>query len=217
MERVEEKYIIEYIKDMINSARLNKSVDVKDYKYHHNTKYQYTPSCLTHGILSQKELAKLNGEELTEEQLYKLHDEGHVNGSEDISLSIPNLDDLYLGESEYNPFTSIVTDILISKNVKARRFSNNYGNEFLTKDRIPKEEFRSVDFRLLKYIIEFQNGKILHISKEEAINNMILYYNSLRLIAEKMKTMDIPFREMSEENITLDIDKVSKNKELILK
>ncbi len=46
---------------------------------------------------------------------------------------------------------------------------------------------------------------------------MILYYNSLRLIAEKMKTMDIPLREMSEKNITLDIDKVSKNKELILK
>lgn len=217
MERIEEKYIVEYIRDMINSSRLNKSVDVKDYKYHHNTDYDKTPSCLMHGILSQRELAKLRGEELTKEQLYKLHDEGHVNGSEDISLSIPDLDDLYDYEEEYNPFTSTVTDILISKNVKAGRFSNNYGNEFLAKDRISPKEFRAVDFRLLKYITEFQNGKISFKTKEEAINNMILYYNSLRLIAEKMKTMDIPFREMSEENITLDIDKVSKNKELILK
>lgn len=217
MERIEEKYIVEYIRDMINSSRLNKNVDVKDYKYHHNTKYQDTPSCLTHGILSQKELAKLRGEELTDEQLYKLHDDGHVNGSENISLSIPFLDDLYDGEEEYNPFIASETDILISKNVKAGRSSNNYGNEFLAKDRISPKEFRSVDFRLLKYIIEFENSKLSFKSREEAINNMILYYNSLRLIAKKMKTMDIPLREMSEKNITLDIDKVSKNKELILK
>ena len=58
MERIEEKYIVEYIRDMINSSRLNKSVDVKDYKYHHNT--PFSESSLFESKLIQSKIVFLN-------------------------------------------------------------------------------------------------------------------------------------------------------------
>lgn len=205
---LDEKYILEYIKDQILSLKVA-AVDVKDFKYHHNSKYSKTPSIIYNGILSQNEFAKLNNTVLSEEQKLAFSDEYFVNGDNNISLSIVGLKDLDPKKMVYNPFSSTETDILISKDVRAFRSSANYDNEFLARNKIENSYFKSVDVRLLKYIND----------ENSSIKQAIEYYNNLKLIAQALidTKLDIPLREMSKENITLDIEKAAKARQLILK
>ena len=208
---VDKKYIKEYLEDTLNSYRI-KPKDIDENLYHHNSSYKDGASIVKNGILSLKELNKKNIIKLSEEQL-KLYDDrtSHVNGTDGISLSIVGLTDLYRDEDEYNPFTSNSLDIIISREVQARRSSIHYGNEFIASKRISSKLFKSIDVRLFKLIDK--------IDYEQDLTRLIENYNHLLDIAKviKEKQIDICLREMSYENITLDIDKLSRSSKILFR
>jgi len=142
---LEEKYILEYIRTMLSDAKI-KSETVESDLFHHNSSYSKTPSIIRNGILSIKELNARGIERFSEKDLRILSDiSSHINGSECVSLSLTGLKDLYQDESEYNPLTSLDTDILVSKEITARRSTEHYGNEYLVSESITPDKFKSVD------------------------------------------------------------------------
>lgn len=220
MEKIElcEKEAIEYVKDMLLTYK--KSVeDVKNAKYHHNTLYENTPSIIRDGILSKSERLRLENRSLNDKEKLIYYDENCVNGLDNISLSVVGLNDLYRDELEYSPLGTRVTDILISSDIMASRCTQNYGNEFLVSKMIKNSDFRSIDVRLLTELDEIYQKKFFRETKEQKLNWFIQNYNYLKLIAQALidNNLDIPLREMSNENITLDIYAVAKGPELVLK
>lgn len=209
---IEEKYVLEYIKDMINDYRI-KSVEVNNAKYHHNTSYKNVPIILKYGILSLNELNRLGLRNDTTEFLKKMSvEESHINGIDGISLSVVGLTDLYSNEEEYDPYIPGVADFIISSDLTPMsRFNYHYGNEFVYKKVIPVEKIKSLDVRILKLL-----------DKQKDLSNIkkvIDNYNALKEIALIMKELqvDMPLREMSEDNLTIDIDKMANTPRLILK
>lgn len=206
---LEEKFVLEYIRDELNSFKIM-SKEVNDARYHHNASYENLSSILRHGILSLLESNKLGITKYTEEDLYIMNDiTSHVNGNDSISLSVVGLNDLYLNEDEYNPYSPNYVDLIISSDVKARRSSIRYGNEFLVQDKIGVNKIKSVDIRLLNQIEQ----------KKYDIQKIIRNYNYLREFALTIKelNLDVLLREMSSDNLTLDIDKISKTPQIVLK
>lgn len=208
---LEKEYIKEYLHDTLNSHRI-KTKNIEEGLYHHNSSYQFGVSIVKNGILSLEELNKKQIIKLSEEQL-KLYDDtySHVNGANGISLSIVGLTDLYRDEDEYNPFDSNKLDIIVSKQVQARRSSTHYGNEFIASKKISSKLFESIDVRLIKFLE--------NIKHESDITKLIENYNHLLDIAKaiKEKGLDISIREMSNENITLDVEKLSNSPKIIVK
>lgn len=211
---LEEKYIHEYILDTINSIRL-KNKNVKEY-YHHNSEYKDAPSICLHGILSLKELNKKGITNYSETVLKTLDDiESHVNGNDSISLSRVGLDDLYENELEYNPYSPNLVDFIVSDEVKARRSSIHYGNEYLIHERIELDKLMAIDIRLLKLLDQRKTN-----ISEDFIKKVIKKFNYLKDIAIAMKQseLDIPLRERSrKEDYELDIDKLSTISQIKLK
>ena len=74
--------------------------------------------------------------------------------------------------------------------------------------------FKSIDLRILKYVVEFKNSQNLH-----SIRDLIEKYNYLSKISQSLldNNLDIPMRDMSFDNITLDKEKVIELPKLILK
>lgn len=208
---LERRNVSEYLQDTLNSYRI-KPRNIEDGLYHHNTAYEYGTSVIKNGVLSLKELNRKKIINLTEEQI-KLYDDtsSHVNGADGISLSIVGLTDLYRDEDEYNPFDSNSLDIIISKEVKAGRSSIHYGNEFIASTKISSKLFESIDVRLISFL-----EKIKH---ESDITKLIEKYNHLLDIAKaiKEKELDISIREMSRENLNLDIEKLSNSQKVFIK
>lgn len=212
---LEEKYVLEYIKTMLNEYRQN-FTEIPDYKYHHNRGYQTAPIVCKHGILTISDLHKKGICTYTEEQLRRLSDsDSHINGIDSVSLASDDLSMLYPNELEYDPFCPDKVDFLISSDVKARIATGHYGNEYITlHGSIPVDKIKSVDIRLIQLIDLCCNSKMHNIT--EIIEN----YNSLKEIALSMKksNLTIPLREMSnQDNFNLDIDKLSETKKIILK
>lgn len=203
---LEEKYILEYIKDILNDLRL-KSTNISD-KYHHNSSYKDASSICRYGILSLNDLNKLGITNYTKEFLEKMNDtESHINGNNKVSLSVVGLNDLYKDEFEYIPFDSNLVDFIVSSEIKACRSAIHYGNEFLS-DSINIDKIKSVDIRLLQ-LIEQNNTDL---------KSIIEKYNYLKDIALAIKDskLDIPLREMSS-NFDIDIDKLSNNPKVLKK
>ena len=149
---LEEKYILEYIRDILNDSKIKLAL-INDAKFHHNTSYEDAPSVCRHGILSLADLNKLGIKKYSEDFLRIMNDtESHINGVNAISLSVVGLKDLYSHEEEYCPFSPDQVDFLISSDIKASRTSTHYGNEFLYYSRISVEKLRSIDFRILALI-----------------------------------------------------------------
>jgi len=212
---LEEKYILEYIKTMLNEYR-QKYTNVTDYMYHHNRGYQTAPIVCKHGILTILDQHKKGINHYTEEQLKRLSDtDSHINGIDSVSLSRTGLKDVNLDEDEYDPFDPSMVDFLISGKVSAKRQNEHYGNEFITREgSIPVDMIKSVDIRLIELINLCCN------SQNRNITDIIEKYNYLKEIALSMKesNLNIPLREMSnQDNFDLDIDKLSTTKKLILK
>ncbi len=209
------KFFYEFIKDSFYSCRVQ-SVEIKEAKYHHNTSYEKTPLVIKNGILSLKEIAILENRTLTQTELNRYNDDCHVNGSNQISLSSLDIDYSTVSKKEwlYDPYFPGDTDIRISSSVKAYRNSKNYANEYLVDNKVLNNDFRAIDIRILKLIKESIKKEKPN-DLEEIINN----YNNLKEIAlELLKcNLDIPLREMSEENITLDLFEIIKLPKLILK
>lgn len=207
------------VKENIYSCK-GESKSVTDTKFHHETNIKNVPDVLKNGLLSKRESVKLEGRELTEKEKFIYSDDYHVNGLDYISLSTVEDDfsKMYEWESLYDPFNTIDADIIISKDVKACRNTTNYYNEFLVNDRISTDLFRSIDLRILN-ILNFNFCNSEKNKSESRIKLMIEYYNFLKYIALALKenNLDIPLREVSNEIITLDIDKVIKLPQLQLK
>lgn len=208
---IEEKFSLEYIKDMLSSFKI-KNIEVNNAKFHHNTSYKTTPLILKHGILSLLEMNKLGIKKYSKEVLDKMNDtESHINGIDAISLSIVGLKDLDPKKLEYDPFNSSSVDLLISSDINTRRTTTHYDNEFLCFDSITNDKIKSVDVRLFNLIDKSRNI--------DSIKDIIEKYNLLRDIALTIKelNLDISFREMSDENLTMDVDRVSNAPKLTLK
>lgn len=207
---IEEKYVLEYISDMLSSFK-TKSVQVNNAHYHHNTSYSNTPIILRHGILCLSELNKQGIKKFSKNQLDLYSDiDSHINGINSISLAVVGLTDLYSDEFEYNPFSATGVDLNISSDIRVRRAARHYGNEFLCDTSIGIDKIKAIDIRLLELI---QN------CPDFSIKEKINLYNILREIALtiKQKNIDIPLREMSSGDMALDIDKIVDSPKLILK
>lgn len=202
-----EKLLFEFIEDSIHSCKVN-SVEIENAKYHHNTNYEKAPLLIKNGILSLKERALLEQRTISQDELNKYNDDTHVNGSDQISLSSLDIDHSTISKKEwlYDPYMPSDVDINISSNIKARRNSTNYANEYLVDKKVLNEDFKAIDIRLLKLIKELENKKIDGNKLKKIISN----YNDLKKIAFELQKneLDIPLREMSNENITLDLNKV---------
>lgn len=214
---LEEKYILEYIKDTINSSKTGQ-VAVDKARYHHNTKYCDATSVCHHGILTMSDLKNIGIKNYNEDFFQKMDDiESHINGIGAVSLSVVGLHDLYDGEEEYNPFTPSQVDFLVSSEIKTGRFAVHYGNEFLSQESIGVDKLRSIDIRLLKLIEVIESG---YSSGSYTIQSAIEKYNYLREVALTMKRiqLDIPLREMSyHQNHSMDVNKLSSCPKLALK
>lgn len=210
---VEYKHCLEYIAQQIDNFKIT-ATKVSNARYHHNTKYHLTSSIIEHGILHLRDLNAIGIQEYSDEFLNLMSDTtSHINGDDGISLSVAGLDDLNQKEEEYDPFSEKQVDILIDSDIKAFRNSTNYGNEFISFESIPREKFKAIDIRLLKLI-----NKSIKSDDIDLIKNIVRKYNSLRRIALSMciYNLDIPLREMSDEEYTLDIEALSKSKRLKL-
>ena len=194
--------VLEFIDDNIAScAYAKKSVNGR---YHHNSGYSSASSIIKHGILSIKDLHNSGINVYSLDALEKASNHlSHINGDDGISLSVVGLTDLYQDEDEYNPFNPNCVDFIVDDSIKAYRSTLHYGNEFISYNSIPNDKINAVDIRLREYI--------RLISKVDDINKAIKYYEDLRKIAITLKecSLDIPLREMSNDNCVLDIDKVS--------
>ncbi len=216
---VEHIHIQGLIKEIIHDSK-TKPREVTDVKYHHNRSYSSAPTVIRNGILSLSESTKKGITNFSEQDLQKYDREDHVNGITKISVASTDVDHskLYRGEMVYCPFHPCSIDILISGEVKAYRDTTNYYNEFLIDKMILPKSFRSVDIRILKI---FSDKTIYRDSDSTLvkIQKTIDKYNRLREIALALmeSELDIPLREMSEENVTIDLDKMSKAPVLVLK
>ena len=214
---LEEKYILEYIKDTLHSSK-NGTVAVNKARYHHNTDYCDAASVCQHGILTMADQKKAGIKCYSEDFFQKMDDiESHINGIDAVSLSVVGLQDLYDGEEEYDPFLPSRVDFLVSSEIKAGRSTIHYGNEFLSQESISIDKLRSIDIRLLKLVEMIENG---YSSGNFTIQSAIEKYNYLREIALTMKysQLDIPLREMSyHQHSSMDISKLSSSPKLVLK
>lgn len=195
------------------------SVKIKDAKFHHNCSYERTACAITNGILSKNEQAKLFCVILSEEEKLKYIDDYHVNGLDNISLANMEIDFENVGKKEmvYDPYSVKQTDILISSDLKAYRSSVNYANEFLAKNRIEPCNFKAIDVRILKLFEELnncyeKNGCIA------SLNQIITRFEQLKEMAQAIIEckLDIPIREMSYEEVTLDIEKLTNSDRFVL-
>lgn len=213
---LEEKYMLEYIRDMLFSYKSGSCV-VNSAKYHHNTDYRDAPSVCRHGILTMKDLKKYGIKDYTDEFLQKMGDiDSHINGNDAVSLAVVGLNDLYHNEDEYNPYIPDKIDFLVSSDIMVGRSTLHYGNEFLCYSSISIDKLRSIDIRLLKLLELIKNRTYI----DTSILDIIKKYNCLKDIASTMiqTKLDIPLREASyQEKSLIDIEKLSSTPKLVLK
>lgn len=211
---LEKKYITEYIKSTLTDLKI-KTVEVENAKYHHNSNYDDVPFIIKHGILSPIELNRLGIKKYSDDTLKLMNDtESHINGNNAISLSVTGLTDIYHNEEVYDPFSPTNVDFLISSDIPVKRSTLHYGNEYLSYQKITIDKIKALDIRLLTLIEKIEDNKSYY-----TIESLIKKYNTLKEIAISIKRtkLDIPLRENSKTNITLDIDKLSTIPKLTLK
>lgn len=214
---LEEKYILEYIRDVFHDIK-RKNVFVDDARYHHNSSYSDATSICKYGILTMLDLKKFGIKEYTKETLKKMNDiNSHINGNDGVSLSVVGLKDLYLDEDEYDPFTPTQVDFLVSSDIQASRTSIHYGNEFLSYKSIEVNKLKAVDIRLLRMLDLIEKRYSL---RNYSIQSATKKYNELKNIATIIKQLKlhIPIREMSyQDGFSIDIDKLSDIPKLLIK
>lgn len=212
---IKEKYILEYIRNMLYSCSYAiKNIDDNAYQYHHNTAYEYAPSIIKYGILSIEELNSLGIRSYSKDYLKFIDDiESHVNGKDGISLSVTGLTDLYKDEDEYDPCQSNIVDFLVDENIKTVRNTTHYGNEFISENKISSDKIVSADIRIINYINNLgeKDGK--------AIFSVINKYNQIIMMSKEIlrHNRDMQMREMSEGvNRKIDVEKMSEMPRLLM-
>ena len=205
---LEKKDVFDYLHDVINKCSINQKELSNDY-YHHNASYKDGKNIIKNGLLSLEELNRLGIKKFSNDQLTKASDIlSHVNGIDGISLSKVGLTDLYRDEEEYNPYSPNCLDILISRKIKASRSSLHYGNEFICYSKIDRSLFRSIDIRILK-LFKYELNK----------ENIVKKYNYLLETIKKIEkyNLNILVREMSDNQINLNINKLSEQPKIFIK
>ena len=212
---IKEKYILEYIRNMLYACSYAiKNIDDNAYQYHHNTAYEYAPSIIKYGILSIEELNSLGIRSYSKEYLKFIDDiESHVNGKDGISLSVTGLTDLYKDEDEFDPCQSNIVDFLVDENIKTVRNTTHYGNEFISENKISNDKIVSADIRIINYInnLSEKDGK--------AIFSVINKYNQIIMMSKEIlrHNRDMQMREMSEGvNRKIDVEKMSEMPRLLM-
>lgn len=212
---IKEKYILEYIRNMLYACSYAiKNIDDNAYQYHHNTAYEYAPSIIKYGILSIEELNSLGIRSYSKDYLKFIDDiESHVNGKDGISLSITGLTDLYKDEDEYDPCQSNIVDFLVDENIKTVRNTTHYGNEFISENKISNDRIISADIRIINYInnLSEKDGK--------AIFSVINKYNQIIMMSKEIlrHNRNMQMREMSEGvNRKIDVEKMSEMPRLLM-
>jgi len=213
---LKEKYILEYIKNMLYTYSYSiKNMQDDNYQYHHNTDYEYAPSIIKYGILSMEDINNMGIKSYTEEDLKLMDDtESHINGKDGISLSIVGLTDLYRDEIEYDPYKPSSVDFLIDENVKTFRNTIHYGNEFISERKISTDKIISADIRIMEYINNLEEN-----DKESIINAVTKYNQIIEMAKEIVKSeSNMQIREMSEGvNRKIDVGKMSEMPKLLIK
>lgn len=213
---VEEKYILEYIKDTINNLKIG-AINEDNARFHHNTDYKSAPSIIKHGILSLRELNRLGLRHDSKEMLEIMDDtESHINGIDGVSLSVVGLKDNDRNKFLYDPFQAEHVDFLVDNNISASRSGYNYDNEFICRHAILPNMIHAVDIRLLEYAnIILKDPKNRYCIDLEGL---IKKYNALKTIALALKesNLDIALREMSDNSFNIDIDKAAQAPTLVL-
>lgn len=216
MEKVVKRDLINVYKEVKDSLFECKIINenIRNAKYHHNAKFFQGPSIIKSGILSLGEQRKLEGRKLTEREKFILSDDCYVNGSEYISVSSGDIDYENISEKEfiYNYASTNALDILISNDISAKRNSINYANEYLVYKRILPEKIKSFDTRILAL------SNLSTISEEEKINQIVECFNYMKLISEEILNHNrkILLREVSDDEINLDVEKLTKMPKLVL-
>lgn len=212
---IDEDMLYEFIKLNLHSCRVSSRI-IENSKYHHQTKIERIPNMLKNGILSKNKFSELEGRDLTDDEISIYSDDCHVNGTDYVSVSSMDLDFSTMGKDEYywDPIDSLESGIVVSSDIRAFRVTKNYFNEFLVEGGIYPSSFSAIDTKVLKiYTNRFYRGE------ESKTDRMLRHYHTLKDIALSLKedNLDIPLREVSDEVITLDIDKVIKLPSLKLK
>lgn len=212
---IKEKYILEYIRNMLYACSYAiKNIDDNAYQYHHNTAYEYAPSIIKYGILSIEELNSLGIRSYSKDYLKFIDDiESHVNGKDGISLSVTGLTDLYKDEDEFDPCQSDIVDFLVDENIKTVRNTTHYGNEFISENKISNDRIISADIRIINYInnLSEKDGK--------AIFSVINKYNQIIMMSKEIlrHNRNMQMREMSEGvNRKIDVEKMSEMPRLLM-
>ncbi len=205
--------ISDYVKEMLLRGEVKPISFGSDNKeYHHNAPYKKAPSIINWGILSLEDQKILGLVDYSDDKMKMLDDNtSHINGTSGISLSVVGMDDLYPGEDEYIPYLASQVDFLVSNKIKAQRETRHYGNEYISYQAIKPEDLMSVDVRLFNFLKQFDISKLGEEDKISFVDRIVERYNCLADIAKSMedKNLNIPLREMSSSNITLDTSYLS--------
>ena len=97
----------------------------------------------------------------------------------------------------------------VTSDIRARRVSTNYGNEYISDKSIDTDKFRAIDIRLLSLIQTIRENTN---TESSSVSELIDNYNKLRDMAKLLKErkLDVPLREMSSnEGVAIDIEKIS--------
>lgn len=212
---LDDEHLIEYITDMISTFREN-VLYVQNARYHHTTKYKDAASVCKYGILTLEDLNRWGIRNDSPEFIRRMDDiDSHINGADGISLAVVGLPDIYPDEHEYNPYEPTRVDFLVSSDVRARRVSTHYGNEFIHTGSINLADIESVDIRILELIRKSQE---IGIGIPHSLLKEIYNYLIEISIALTNNGYNIPLREMSEyEGYKLNLVKASKTEKIKIK
>ena len=214
VKKIEEKFILEYIRDTLKLFISKRDINMADY-FHHNSSYDSSPSIVKRGILSLEEQNKKGINSYSEDVLKIMDDTtSHINGSDGISLARIGLRDLKENEEEYDPYNTWSVDFLIKQDIRAARVTRHYGNEYISFSSIKPSSFASVDVRFLKYVDKMTENRH-NIDYRDLVNR----YNRLIMIAEEIikRKLEIPFREMSYMPQEIHVKKLANSPRLVLK
>jgi len=214
VKKIEEKFILEYIRDTLKLLKSKRDINMSDF-FHHNSSYESSPSIVKRGILSLEDQVKKGAKSYTEDILKIMDDTtSHINGSDGISLARMGLKDLKENEDEYNPYNTWCVDFLIKQDIRAARVTRHYGNEYISFSPIKQSSFVSIDVRFLKYM-----DKMIENHHSMDFTDLVNRYNRLIMIAEEIikRKLEIPLREMSYIPQEINVKKLANSPRLVLK
>ena len=203
---MQKENVLNYILELLNIYK-GETIKLENARYHHNTDYKDGKNVVENGILTLQSLSDKGLMELSKEQLKIMDDtSSHINGINGVSLAVVGLKDLYRDEFEYDPFMDSKLDVIVDSNIRARRNSTNYGNEYIADGNIDVSYIRAIDIRLEECI-----NKVLNTEDEKIIIEMVERFNYLIEIASSLINSNILIREASfEQYKVLDKENIAK-------